>query len=77
MKETVGQTEVPVICGGVLVRPGDLIVGSRDGVVVVAKENIEAVLDQAERIAQKEVHVLEELKQGKTTAEIYQFAKIL
>ena len=72
-----GQTELPVICGGVLVRPGDLIVGGRDGVVVIAKEDIEAVLERAEAIAQKEVRVLEELKQGRTTAEIYQFTKIL
>lgn len=77
VKETVGQTELPVICGGVLVRPGDLIVGGRDGVVVIAKEDIEAVLERAEAIAQKEVRVLEELKQGRTTAEIYQFTKIL
>lgn len=58
-------------------RPGDLVVGNRDGVVVVAKENIEAVLEGAEAIARKEVRVLEELKQGRTTAEIYQFSKIL
>ena len=44
VKETVGQTEIPIVCGGVPVRPGDLVVGNRDGVVVVAKENIEAVL---------------------------------
>ena len=45
VKETVGQTEIPIVCGGVPVRPGDLVVGNRDGVVVVAKENIEAVLE--------------------------------
>ena len=72
-----GQTEIPIVCGGVPVRPGDLVVGNRDGVVVVAKENIEAVLEGAEAIARKEVRVLEELKQGRTTAEIYQFSKIL
>ena len=44
---------------------------------MVAKENIEAVLEGAEAIARKEVRVLEELKQGRTTAEIYQFSKIL
>ncbi len=77
VKETVGQTEIPIVCGGVPVRPGDLVVGNRDGVVVVAKENIEAVLEGAEAIARKEVRVLEELKQGRTTAEIYQFSKIL
>ena len=77
MKETVGETAVPVICGGVLVQNGDLVVGGRDGVAVIAKKEIEAVLERAEAIAQKEVRVLEELKEGRTTAEIYQFTKIL
>nr|WP_325235368.1 RraA family protein [uncultured Oscillibacter sp.] len=77
VKETVGETAVPVICGGVLVQNGDLVVGGRDGVAVIAKKEIEAVLERAEAIAQKEVRVLEELKEGRTTAEIYQFTKIL
>lgn len=77
VKETVGQTNIPIICGGISVRTGDLVIGNRDGVVVIAQEQVEAVLERAEAIAQKEVRVLEELKQGKTTAEIYQFNKIL
>ena len=77
VKETVGETAVPVICGGGLVQNGDLVVGGRDGVAVIAKKEIEAVLERAEAIAQKEVRVLEELKEGRTTAEIYQFTKIL
>lgn len=77
VKETVGQTALPIVCGGVPVCPGDLIVGSRDGVAVIPGEEVEAVLARAEAIAQKEVGVLEELKQGRTTAEIYRFEKIL
>ena len=77
VKETVGQTKDPVLCGGVPVRSGDLVVGGRDGVVVVAQENVEVVLERAEAIAAKEVRVLDELKQGRTTAEIYRFDKIL
>lgn len=77
VKETVGVTDVPIFCGGVRVCPGDLIVGSRDGVAVVEQEKIEEVLAKAEAIAAKEDRVVEELKQGRTTAEIYQFEKIL
>ena len=77
VKETVGETALPVVCGGVLVQNGVLVVGGRDGVAVIAKKEIEAVLERAEAIAQKEVRVLEELKEGRTTAEIYQFTKIL
>ncbi len=45
---------VEVECGGVKVNPGDLIVADLDGVVVVPKEHIEAVLAIAEEIEVKE-----------------------
>ncbi|GIW07266.1 MAG: S-adenosylmethionine--2-demethylmenaquinone methyltransferase [Dehalococcoidia bacterium] len=39
-----GSINVPVVCGGVLVRPGDLVAGNADGVVVIAKERIDEVI---------------------------------
>ena len=44
-------TMVPVNIGGVLVRPGDLVVADGDGVVVVPIEHVDAVLDGAIQIA--------------------------
>jgi len=39
-----GWLNVPVICGGVIVNPGDLIVGDEDGVVVVPRAQVEDVI---------------------------------
>jgi len=44
----------PVIVGGVNVNPGDLIVGDRDGVVVVPSNLVEAVLKEAQDIEERE-----------------------
>jgi regulator of RNase E activity RraA len=45
---------VPVACGGVTVRPGDIVVADEDGVVVVPKERAEEVLKKAREIDDRE-----------------------
>lgn len=62
--------DVPVECGGIIVNPGDLIVGGEDGVVCVPKEHVEEVMKVAADIEAKEAaqtkHILEtkSLKEG-------------
>ena len=46
--EKAGWINCPVICGGVIVHPGDLIVGDEDGVVVVPRDRIEEVITRAQ-----------------------------
>ena len=53
-KKGPGKINVPVCCGGVIVNPGDLIVGDYDGVTVIPRDKIEAVLDAAEAKTQYE-----------------------
>lgn len=76
VKETKGTQGEPIICGGLLVRTGDVIAADRDGVVVVAAEKILSVLEGAEAIARKEVDVLERIERGETTLEIYKFPRL-
>ena len=41
-----GKINAPVECGGVLVRPGDIVLGDSDGVVVVPLEQAETILER-------------------------------
>lgn len=77
VKASLGQVNVPVICGGVTVRPGDIIIGDCDGVVVVPQEAEDEVFEKAKAKFEKEIHIVEQLKQGKTTLEIYGFDKLI
>jgi RraA family protein len=42
-----GRINWPISCGGIAVRPGDLVVGDADGVVVVEREKAESLLEEA------------------------------
>ena len=64
-------------CGHVTVRPEDLIVGDCDGVVVIPREQEDEVIDKARAKFEKEEHIMEMLKAGKTTLEIYGFDKLI
>lgn len=48
-------SNVPVVCGGIEVHPGDIIVGDIDGVVVVPRAQAEAVLAMARQIDEREL----------------------
>lgn len=61
----------PVTIGGVVVRPGDFVVGDADGVVVVPAELAAEVLEEVESLAVAETNMRQELLEGGTFSEVY------
>lgn len=53
-KNSAGQVNTTVSCGGVVVQPGDLVLGDEDGVVVVPKGEIENVISQVQARIERE-----------------------
>ena len=49
-----GEVNVPICCGGVVVNPGDIILGDMDGILVIPKEDAERILELAIPFAEKD-----------------------
>ena len=71
VKNTVGAVNVPVICAGQLVFPGDVICADDDGVVVVAREKAGTVMDKAQTGIDGEEAKRQRLAVGEVGLDIY------
>ena len=66
--------------GGVQVRPGDIVIGDRSGIVIVPKEHVDAVLDKAEQLWRREEEMIAEIRAGKDILAVdatYNYNKML
>jgi 4-hydroxy-4-methyl-2-oxoglutarate aldolase len=66
-----GTLNEPIVIGECLIHPGDIIVGDRDGVVVVPQNRIEEAIEKAIAREVREESVREQLRLGKTSIQIY------
>ena len=63
--------DIPITCGGVTVRPGDLVFGDVDGVLVLPAEAAAEAVDRAIRKAEGENLVRAELQRGDKLADVF------
>ena len=71
------ERDIPIICGGVRVKPGDLVYGDVDGVVVVPQGIVDEVVAKAWEKVQGENTVREELRAGASVVKTFEKYGIL
>lgn len=71
VKATLGSVNIPVVCAGVLVRPGDAVVADDDGVVIIPNQRVAEVVELGERRAREEEAKRARLASGELGLDIY------
>jgi 4-hydroxy-4-methyl-2-oxoglutarate aldolase len=77
VKDTPGWVNVPVVCAGAPVNPGDVIVADQDGVVVVPRESAAEAAKASEARVAKEEKAREKLRAGELGLDFYGLRKKL
>jgi len=75
-KERIGKLNVPIMFGGVMIRPGDVVLGDSDGLVVIDRGRADEVYRSAVSRRDREQEIIAELRQGKTTIDVLDLPKI-
>lgn len=71
VKETLGNVNLPLVCAGTLIEPGDMIVADDDGVVAVKRGEANHVMDNVEKRLAAETEKRSRLAAGELGLDIY------
>ncbi len=71
-----GTINHPILFGGIVVNPGDLILGDDDGMVIVGAGDLEKVLDASKSRIEKEKDKAAQLAAGISSVELNKLDKV-
>jgi 4-hydroxy-4-methyl-2-oxoglutarate aldolase len=77
VKESLGPVNQPLVLGGQLVRPGDVVKGDCDGVVVIAREDVAGVVDACRVREEAEAGYIRRYRDGETPLTVSGLTEVL
>jgi regulator of RNase E activity RraA len=64
-KDGPGEINVTISVGGMVVHPGDIIVGDQDGLLAIPQDGVEALIDKARGVLEAEAETMRAMKEGR------------
>lgn len=64
-KDGPGEINVPVSVGGMVVNPGDIVVGDQDGLLAIAQTEVQFVIEKALAVLEAEAETMRAMKEGR------------
>jgi 4-hydroxy-4-methyl-2-oxoglutarate aldolase len=75
VKHEGGVLQEPLLVGGVLINPGDIMLGDGDGVMAIPRARVQQFLEAARKREAAEAGYVERLRKGESTMDIYGFPR--
>ncbi len=75
VKHEQGDLQVPLCMAGVCVKPGDIVLADRDGILFLPSQALEGTLITARSRMEKEATIMTQLREGYTTVELFNLKK--
>ena len=77
IKAAAGSVNQPITCAGLAIRPGDIVIGDRDGVMIVPRVRAEDAATLGEQRRDKETAIKARLSKGELTLDVMQLRGLL